>query len=226
MTLPDMRSLGVLSMVLAMAMCACGPGDGEHTYRGSSVTDTVFSASEEMVSGPRDTLITDTVITDEGYMLLKHRLFWLSAIDSVDILIDGRRIRSQMLNEGSYMAARTSLKWTNERFVCFYFGCGSPCWGKQYIDLKDGTPMREILFPIWSDSTRSLVVYPDTANPCCGLILEDLKDEQRVFATVDTTKTISLALSFDSAWVQGEVLHLRRSDRANKVEQMDLRQLQ
>lgn len=171
---------------------------------------------------PRDTLITDTVITDEGYMILNHGFYGWSMWDSIDILVNRTRVRSQLINSGPH----TSLKWTNDRFVCFYFGCGSPCWGERYIDLKDGTPMREILFPIWSDSTRSLVVYPDTANSCCGLILENLRNGRRVFATVDTTRTVSLALSFDSAWVSLDMLHLRRFDRTGKVDLLDLRPVQ
>jgi hypothetical protein len=217
---------GILLLSIGFAVCGCGPLGGDGADQGAVVVEPTSLYSEVVTFEPRDTLITDTVITDEGYMLLKHRFSWFSSIDSINILIEGRLVRSQLLNPGGYMAAHTSLNWTNDRFVCFRFGCGSPCWGEQYIDLKEVGMMVEVMLPIWSDSTRSLVIYPDTSYSCCGLILENLNNGQRTNVKVDTIRAVVSALAFDSIWVKGDVLHLKRSDYANREERIDLTRVQ
>lgn len=216
-----MLSRGLTVLAIACAVGACELPDGAGVEQRERIVDAESYRHEAYATAPRDTLITDTVITDEGYMILNHGFYGWSKWDSIDILVNGTRVRSQLMSSGPH----TSLKWTNDRFVCFYFGCGSPCWGEQYIDLQEEVPIKQVIFPIWSDSVRSLVVYPDTSNSCCGLILENLKDEREVRVTLDTTKAVSLALSFDTTWVHGEMLHMKLHG-TSKVEHLDLKQVQ
>lgn len=171
-----------------------------------------------------DTLISDTVWTDEGYQLVIYKHDLLSDGDSVDVWVNGKLTASDRLNDGGYMASHTSLQWTSKHVICFRMGCGSPCWIDRYVFIDGSRKAKEVFQPVWSgaDTVNSVVFYADTMNPCCGLVAENLSNGKCIHAVLDTTRSAYFIAGIDSIWAQNEVLSVRRNDLDGKVENVDV----
>ncbi len=172
-----------------------------------------------------DTLISDTILTDEGYAVIKHRSSWSSAIDSVEVFKQDKPVRAVRLNDGNYQGAHTWLLWTNERFLCFGYGCGSPCWGIQLVDLESGAGPIEFGYTVHADSVRNIVCYPDTTpyeGLHSGFIIENFATGRKRTVLFDHIDSATPAVDFDSSWVENTTLHLRHVF-TTRTEKVDLR---
>lgn len=160
-----------------------------------------------------DTLFRDTVITDEGTMIRTFASF-PGSIDSIEVRLEGRPPRALRLNDGGYQGSHTWLRWSNDRFLCFGFGCGSPCWGVQLVDPSASQTIIERMYTVHADSVRNVLCYPDTGyskDGQVGFVLENLLTGRRHCFHVAMEPVAVPALAFDSSWVTGTRLLLRRT---------------
>jgi len=201
----------LLLSTLVLAACE-GPG-------GTSPDHSDPAAQPDAIA-----LFGDTVVSDEGYRIELLGSTVMSC-DSVVVRKNGRRIRALALNDGGYQGEHTWLMWTNERFLCFGYGCGSPCWGIQLVDLESGAGPIEFGYTVRADSLRNIVCYPDTTSYDglhTGFIVENFANGRKRTVLFDHIDSATPAVDFDSSWVENTTLHLRHVF-TTRTEKVDLR---
>ncbi len=158
----------------------------------------------------------DTITTDENFTirLFNHDSLWPGAMDSVAI-DHPHGTRALRLNKGGYIGGHTCLNWTSDRYVCFGFGCGSPCWGVLILDLSNEVPPIERMFTAYEDSVLNLLCYADTAydEGHQSFILEDLSSGSLHRFALPMKRVGVPAASVDSAWMSGTRICLRCAGR-------------
>jgi hypothetical protein len=174
--------------------------------------DTVLLDGSLWVNG-RQIMITDTIVTDEGLVLIEHRSSYSSSFDSIEVYEGPIRLRAVRLNDGGYQGEHTSLEWTNRDFLCFSFGCGSPCWGSQFVDLRDTNDI-QALYTVLSDSVRNLYCYSDHTDDPKNATFTVRSLLSGGSSSVTLPLRVPTAFPFlevDSVWIRGDSLILRRS---------------
>lgn len=188
----------------------------------------MFAQLRSIAQSDGDTLIHDTVVTDEGLFLVKHRSSWFSEVDSIQVYEKGALLRAVRLNDGGYVGSHTRLAWSNDRFMCFDFACGSPCWGSMVVDLRSSAPVLQRLFTVHRDSIRNTICYWDTSA-------NNLSKAQYRLESLVTGRTILVELALegptastagvvDSTWTSQDSLFIRR--RGGLVVSVDMRRVQ
>lgn len=170
-------------------------------------------AQQAILAAASDRPAVDTVDIDEGCRLLLfgNDTTWPGSIDSVGFRVAGRTGGAR-LNKGGYQGAHTWLKWANGRYACFGFGCGSPCWGVQVVDLLNGRPPIERMYTILEDSASNVVCYVDSEfvdEHHATIVVEQFSTGLSHRATVELGLVAVPAASVDSAWRAGGSVCLR-----------------
>lgn len=184
-----------------------GVTNGPQQHERHELTDERPTRSANMF---RDTVL----IGDDTLFLIGSDPTWPATIDSVAIG-SGTQARGVRLNAGGYQAAHTRLRWADQGVACFSFGCGSPCWGLQVLDLSPSLRIREFMYTVFEGPALNIICYPDTGfidTERVPFVVEQLISGEKRRIAVEVEWTAVPSASIDSAWVDIDSLRLRRSN--------------
>ena len=150
-----------------------------------------------------DTLLIKEYTSENGH---KIRLEGSRSKDLYRISVESKNGVKKTFNiaESWYIASHSSILWDNEDYIFVNSGCGTVCWIAQVLPLNNN---RESLYYheyIYEDSSKNLIVYPDTVNNE-HLIIENFDTQQQIKAKLNICEqTILPILLVDTIYMKNE----------------------
>ena len=152
-----------------------------------------------------DTIFTDTIRTRFGYRII-HFGPMPAMYDSVKVVFDNGKSFSKQLSMGGH----NSLEWCNDKYLFYFLGCGSPCWGAIAINLNSPFAEQNFDYHIFSDSILNIVVYQSIKQPKNEFELKYLETGKIMRLPVNhKTNSMVLAEDTDTAFIMNQKLNLR-----------------
>jgi hypothetical protein len=161
----------------------------------------VLSKSLDTVNSERyfkpDSLLIKRYISDSGNEI-ELRGSLSKDLYKVVVKTKAGKIYNYEIADNAYIASHSQIIWDNEKYIFVRSGCGTGCWYGRVLSISGNEGERDYLNFVYSDSTRNIIVYPDSLK-WKNLIAENLENKNQKNFQFEICKKINIpALAFDS----------------------------